>query len=84
MKMKTLSARFKECDDYLAKPYRTRRWLVGLATVLSLGLVVYVNAVDQQLHGEAVILTLLGGSQAIYGGSKIVESFTDKTPADDI
>lgn len=65
---------FEATDSYLDKPYRTRRWLIVVATVIALGLVVYVNIVDHELRGETLIVTLVGGTATLYGGTKIVDS----------
>ena len=67
---------FTSTDEYLDRPYRTRRWLVIVAMVVAIGVVVYCNIQNHALHGESLLITLVGGSTALYGGTKVADAFT--------
>lgn len=74
--MNSISARFKELDKYLSMPYRTRRWAMALATIVGLGLAIYCNIENHELHAESLLITLVGASSAGYLGGKIVDGVT--------
>jgi len=67
---------FTATDNYLDRPYRTRRWLVIVAMVVAIGLVIFVNISDQELRGESVLIALVGATGATYLGSKISDNIT--------
>jgi len=71
--MSRISARFKELDEYLDRPYRFRRIGLLIPLVVILGLLVECNITNHTFNGADVAITILGGNSLLYGGTKIVD-----------
>lgn len=71
----------KTVDEYLSQPYRTRRLLILLSSVISLAVVVFANVTDREIKGETLLITLTASSAGVYGATKI---FGQKEQSEDV
>lgn len=52
---------------WFERQHNTRRLLLAIATVVSLGLVAYATIAGTPLYGENLLIALVGGGGITYG-----------------